>query len=97
MKETVVERRLIKRVRDAGGKCMKFMPVVRGYPDRLVMFPPDGRLYLVETKAPNGKLRPAQVAFIQQAKAIGHEVAVLYTTQQVDAWVDARIAERDLL
>jgi len=87
VRETAVERRLIKKVKEAGGVCMKVMPVVRGYPDRLVLLPV-GRLFLVETKAPDGALRPDQRVFIDRAAAIGVEVAVLYTTRQVDEWVE---------
>lgn len=90
MKETAVEKRLIKRVKDAGGVCMKVMPVVAGYPDRLVLLP-GGRLYLIETKAPNGRLRPMQEVFISRAEKIGVPVAVLYTTAMVNEWADAHI------
>jgi hypothetical protein len=85
MKETAVEKRLIKRVKDAGGVCMKVMPVVAGYPDRLVLLPV-GRLFLIETKAPDGKLRPLQRVFKDRAEAIGVPVAVLSSTREVDAW-----------
>ena len=88
MRETAVEARLIKRVREAGGMCLKLMPVVAGYPDRLVLLP-GGRLFLVETKAPNGRLRPAQVVFKERAEKIGVPVAVLYTSAQVDQWIEA--------
>ena len=90
MRESSVERRLKKRVQDAGGICMKIMPVVRGYPDRLILLP-GGRLFLVETKAPTGALRAAQKVFRQRAEAIGVPVDVLYSTHEVDSWVDARI------
>jgi hypothetical protein len=92
VRETAVEKRLIKRVKDAGGVCMKVMPVVAGYPDRLVLLP-EGRLFLIETKAPNGRLRPMQEVFISRAAAIGIPVAVLYTSKMVDEWVDARLSE----
>jgi len=87
MRETSVEKRLIQQVKRVGGICMKVMPVVAGYPDRLVLLP-GGRLYLIETKAPNGALRPAQQVFRRKAEAIGVPVAVLYTTKQVDAWIE---------
>jgi rRNA maturation protein Rpf1 len=67
MKETAVERRLIKRVKDAGGRCMKILPVERGFPDRLVL--------------------------IDRAAKMGIKVYVLYSTEQVNEWVDARLAE----
>jgi hypothetical protein len=92
MKETAVERRLIKRVKDAGGRCMKILPVERGFPDRLVLLP-GGRFFLVELKAPGGKLRPDQRVFIDRAAKMGIKVYVLYSTEQVNEWVDARLAE----
>lgn len=92
MRETAVERRLIKQVREAGGICMKVMPIVAGYPDRLVLLP-GNRLYLVETKAPGGRLRPMQRVFQERAEAIGVPVAVLYNKEQVDEWVTAHAGD----
>jgi hypothetical protein len=66
---------------------MKVMPVVAGYPDRLVLLP-GGRLFLCETKAdPKKGLRPAQRVFKERAAAIGVEVYVLHSTEEVDAWI----------
>lgn len=87
MRETSVEKRLIKQVKKAGGICIKIMPIVAGLPDRLVLLP-GGRLFLVETKAPGGRLRPMQRVFRERAGAIGVPVAVLSTTGQVDRWVE---------
>ena len=92
MRETAVERRLIQKVKQANGICIKIWPVVRGLPDRLVLLP-RGRLFLIETKAPDGALRPAQQVFKDRAEAIGVPVAVLYSTREVDAWVEARVRE----
>ena len=86
-----MEKRLIKKVKEAKGICMKVMPVVAGYPDRLVILP-GNVLRLVETKAPGGTLRPAQRAFITRASACDVPVAVLHTTAQVDAWVADQIS-----
>jgi hypothetical protein len=92
MRETAVEKRLIKQARAVGGDAMKIMPVVRGYPDRLVILP-YGRFFFVETKAPDGKLRPDQIAFKNRVARMGIEVHVLYTTKEVDAWVRAHAEE----
>jgi hypothetical protein len=70
------------------------VPQVRGYPDRLVILP-WGRIFLVETKAPKGELRPAQRVFIERAAKIGVVVPVLWTVEQVDEWVAARMSENE--
>jgi hypothetical protein len=95
VKETAVERRLIEKVQGAGGICMKIMPVLGGYPDRLVLLPV-GRIFLIETKRPGvTSLRPLQEVFRARAERIGVPVAVLNTSAAVDEWVDARLAEPD--
>jgi hypothetical protein len=90
VKEKPVELRLIKQVKAAEGMCLKIMGM-GGWPDRLVLLP-QHRLALVETKAPKGKLRPLQEVFRRRAAALGIPVAVLYTSEQVDAWVAEQLA-----
>lgn len=92
MKETVVERHLMRRSVAAGGDCMKIMPVVAGYPDRLVVLPRN-RFFFVETKQPKGEIRPAQRVFAQRKAEIGITVYFLWTKEAVDEWMDARLAE----
>lgn len=84
--ERKVEQLLIERVRELGGQCIKFAPIVAGAPDRLVLLPP-GRIRLVETKAPRGKLRPDQRVWHKRARKIGIEVVVLGSVEQVEEWV----------
>lgn len=85
VKESVVERHLRDLVAKAGGMCVKIMPTVAGVPDRLVLLP-FNRLFLVELKAPGGKLRPAQVVWHRKAAAIGITVVVLNSTAAVNRW-----------
>lgn len=86
MRETSVERRLVAEVRGRGGICIKILPVVAGVPDRLVIMP-GGRMYLVETKAPGGRVRPAQAVWHARAAALGVTVAVLRSAEEVIAWI----------
>jgi hypothetical protein len=88
MRETAVERRLIKQVVAAGGLCYKWMPITKGLPDRVVILP-GGRIFFIETKTEGGKVEPAQAAMHNKMRARGVEVEVLYTTRQVDEWVEA--------
>lgn len=88
MRESSVERRLIKEVNAAGGLCYKVMPVTAGLPDRMVILP-GGRIFLIETKAPGGRLRPAQRVVHARMADRGVEVVVLSSTEEVADWVEA--------
>lgn len=87
MTENTVEGYLRKRVRAAGGKCYKFVcPGHIGAPDRICIFP-GGRIFFVETKAPGGKPRPAQLAFHRELAALGVTVRVIDTRDKVIAFI----------
>ena len=87
MTESTVEGYLRKKVRAAGGKCYKFIcPGHIGAPDRICIFP-GGRIFFVETKAPGGKPRPAQLAFHRELAAIGVTVRVIDTRDKVIAFI----------
>jgi len=99
MRETSVEKRLIRETRKMGGICWKIMPVVAGMPDRLVMLP-DNWVELVETKAPGGTLRPAQRVQISRVRPLGVRVTVLQDIPAVVAWAAERadrVSERAAL
>lgn len=85
--ERRVEKRLHDRVRALGGVCIKLAPTVAGVPDRLVVLP-GGRVFLVELKAPGGRLRPIQVWFHEKMASLGLGVSVLSSVEEVEGWVD---------
>src|SRR5690242_229447 len=89
MRETSVEKRLIRETRALGGICWKIMPVVAGMPDRLVMLPGNW-IELVETKAPGGNLRPAQRVMISRVRPLGVRVSVLGSVDDVATWAAER-------
>lgn len=89
MRETAVERYLRSRVEKLGGWCVKLVPASHsGLPDRIV-FLPDGRTLLVETKRPGGSVRPVQTEVFGRLARINHPVAVLSSMDEVDQWIDA--------
>lgn len=88
MTENTVEGYLRKKVRAVRGKCYKFIcPGHVGAPDRICIFP-GGRVYFVETKAPGGKPRPAQLAFHRELAELGVAVRVIDTREKVRAFVE---------
>lgn len=88
MREASVEKHLHKRVRAAGGDTRKVRWIGRrGAPDRLVMFP-ERQFYLVETKAPGGKLKPHQAREHARLRAFGWRVLVLSSKAEVDKFME---------
>lgn len=84
--ENYVERYLFKRVKAAGGMCLKFTSSINGVPDRCVIL--DGRTVFVETKAPGKDPRRLQLIRHQEMRAAGGDVRVIDTRSEVDALVD---------
>jgi hypothetical protein len=93
MRETLVESYLTQQARKLGGDSHKIMAIEAGMPDRLVLLP-GGLVYLVETKAPDGRLRPAQRVWHARALEKGTTVHVIWTKADVDTFLAqyARIA-----
>ena len=84
MRERAIEQYLRDQVRAAGGRAYKFVsPGNNGVPDRLVILPP-GRVVFVELKAPGRKPTPLQLAQHQRLRALGCDVRVIDSMQQVD-------------
>ena len=75
------EKFFLERVRAAGGILVKLIPVTKGMPDRLVLWP-DGRAFLVELKTKDARMAER-----------GHPVAVLWGRDQILAWLRERDAE----
>ena len=85
--EAKVEEHLRRRVTAAGGLAEKIAPVRAGVPDRLVVL--RGRVYLVELKAPGGRVRPVQRYWHSLAASAGVQVYLLSSIQEVDAFVSS--------
>ncbi|MDF7671137.1 VRR-NUC domain-containing protein [Orbaceae bacterium ESL0721] len=77
MRESVIEKNLVREVESRGGITYKLSPIGRiNKPDRLVMLP-GGTLIFVECKAPNEKPRPGQIREHERLRKIGFKVIVL--------------------
>lgn len=81
MKESAVEKFLVKEVEKRGGMCLKFTsPSRRGVNDRLVML---NGVHMVELKAPGKSTDPSQRVFIRKAARAGVDVHVLDSLDSV--------------
>lgn len=89
MREREVESYLIKKVRDMGMACMKFIPdQVNGMPDRMVLLP-CSRVLWVELKTKGGKLSEIQKLRHAELKKLGQDVVVVWNKEQVDELVQS--------
>lgn len=87
MRESIIEKHLVKRVKELGGECRKVQWVGRrGAPDRLVMLPSlwTGRTTWVELKAPGVKPEAHQLREHARMRAMGQRVVVIDSIEGVD-------------
>ena len=80
--EATIEKKLVKAVENSGGKALKFLSTVNGYPDRLILVK-FGKVAFVEVKAPGKKPRPIQKVRIKELKELGFKVFVLDAANQI--------------
>lgn len=92
--EAELEELFYKSVRGLlRGQLLKLAPLRKGTPDRLVLLP-GGRMELVELKAEDGRLSPAQRLVHAQFAQVGILVTVLYGEAELLDWVAKRQAQR---
>ena len=77
MRESELERILVNEVKKAGGKAYKWVsPGNDGVPDRIVFFP-EGKIYFVELKADDGRVRPQQKIQLDALNGFGQYAGVV--------------------
>lgn len=87
MIEQDVEDYLCEQVKAAGGDTRKVEWIGRKHaPDRRVMHPK--RCAWVECKRPGAKARPGQLREHERMRALGEDVVVLSSYEEVDAFVE---------
>lgn len=81
MLEKTIEMALVRRVKELGGMCEKFVsPGRRSVPDRLVTLP-GGRVIFVEVKAPSKSPTKMQERDHERRRELGCEVVVINTLE----------------
>ena len=84
MRESAIEKHLVKLIKARGGEVRKVRFLDRqGAPDRLVLFE-GGVLIWVELKATTGKVSAAQRREHERLKAMGQRVEVFYSISEID-------------
>ena len=84
MRESFIEEKLTKAVKQNGGVCWKFTsPGTAGVPDRIILMP-KGRIAFVEVKAPGEKPRPLQQSRHRLLRRLGFKVYVLDASEDIE-------------
>lgn len=88
MRERIVETYLREQVKVAGGIAYKWTsPGNSGVPDRIVILP-GGITVFVELKAPGGKPTKLQLVQHKRLRALGCDVRVIDSKEQVDSFLE---------
>ncbi len=84
MKESVIERYLVREVEKRGGLCEKFVsPGRRSVPDRIITWP-FGVIHFVEVKASGKEPRADQLRDHARRRALGVSVFLIDSKAGVD-------------
>ncbi|EJL44012.1 VRR-NUC domain-containing protein [Brevibacillus sp. CF112] len=87
MKESALERRLVREVKAIGGLALKWTsPGNRGVPDRIVILP-NGQTIYVEMKAPGKPLQPLQEKWARTLRGMGHQVYKIDSDEAIDRFI----------
>lgn len=87
VRERDVERYFVKRVKEAGGQERKFKsPGHKDVADRICGFP-EGRVFLVEVKAPGKTPRAGQLREAVKWLSVGVTTWFIDTTEGVDEFI----------
>jgi hypothetical protein len=87
-KESETEKYLADEVEFRGGLCIKFVdPGRRGAPDRIVVLPGKAAVFVELKRERGGRVKPWQASYHRDLRARGQRVDVLWSKQDVDAFI----------
>jgi len=87
MRESTLERRLVREVERIGGKAPKWVsPGNAGVPDRLVILP-NGQTIYVEMKAPGKPLEPLQRKWAKTLVGMGHRHLKIDSVADIELFI----------
>ena len=89
-REGAIESLLVKKVKQVGGLCFKFVSGVKGVPDRIVIC--NGKVGFIELKRPKGGMvSEHQKYWIEKIRESGAYADVILNQEQVEdfmRWID---------
>ncbi len=87
LSESQLERKFYDSVKRIGGLPLKFIsPGRAGVPDRIVLMP-EGKIYFVELKKPNGKISMIQDYIFKNFAALGFKVHIINSVESLEKFL----------
>jgi len=87
MRERIIERYLVKRVKEIGGVCKKNPPTYEsGWPDRVVYI--GGFTFFVELKRPGETPSKLQAIVLQDLRRLGFDARHIDSKEGIDAFIE---------
>lgn len=90
MRESLIEKHFVKRVKEAGGETRKVKWIARrNAPDRVAMFPPSSGFPPIvwpELKATKKEARAAQAREHERMRKMGQIVLIFNSIEAIDEW-----------
>ena len=87
MKESEIEQLLVKKVKQQGGMCLKWISTITGVPDRIVIL--NKNLRFVELKTREGVLSERQKVVFADLERQGFPVTVVRSQSDIENLVQS--------
>jgi len=89
IRESAVEKRLIREVERIGGKAIKLSSEYqRSLPDRLILLP-EGKVGFAEVKSPTGRPTKGQLYTLSKLREMGFHAAIVNSPDTIQEFIDA--------
>ena len=95
--EKVLEKKLVKWIKEAGGKCLKLSSQFNtGLPDRMILLP-KGHIFYCEVKSTGKKPSKMQEIIHNEIRALGFRVYVVDSTEALSEMLKAELLQNEKL
>lgn len=93
--EKVLEKKLVKWIKEAGGKCIKLSSQFNtGLPDRMIMLP-GGHIFYCELKSTGKKPTKMQEVLHNEIRALGFRVYIVDSTDELSEMLKAELLQNE--
>lgn len=85
--EKLLEAKLREGVKRARGECIKFLPSLKGLPDRIILMR-GGRIWFIELKTTGKTPEPLQLWWKKRLEALGFQWRLIDSEQSLQVFLN---------